>query len=356
MKFTQFDLALDFDDVLLTPQRSSVKSRNDISLRTQITPSIKLDYPIISINMDCVTGVDMAISMSLYGGISFYPRFKKPALQVKEVKKVLKLKQRLIPAIGIKDSEMERLKLLVDAGIKTVTIDVAHAHLESCLDFIKKIKRQYKNLEIIAGVVVTYQAAFDLFNLGVKAVRVGIGPGSICTTRVVTGHGMPQITAIWETSKAARQFGGHIIADGGIRNSGDIVKALAAGAHAVTLGSLLAGTAESPGKVVIIKGKKFKIYNASTSRTEKIKQSKLNPVDKHQHYIDNIEGLESYVPYLGPVSNVLNKLSTGIRSGMSYSGAHTIQDLHNNAQFIRVTNSIAQRNQNRGVILKNDIS
>lgn len=352
MKFTEFPLALDFDDVLLTPLPSPLKSRSDVCLKTQITPSIKLDSPIISVNMDCVTGIEMAIALSLYGGISFYPRFKTPAGQVKDIKKILKLGHRVIPAIGIKEPELERLKMLVDAGINTVTIDVAHAHLASCLDFIKTVKRQYKKLEIIAGVVATYQAAFDLFSLGVNAVRVGVGPGSICTTRVVTGHGMPQITAVWEASKAARQFGGYVIADGGTQNSGDIVKALAAGAHAVCLGFQLAGCQESAGKSVTYKGKKYKVYNASTSKTEKLKQYKSNSKDKNSDYIDNIEGIEALVRPQGPVSNVLNRFSSALRSGFSYSGARTIEELHKNAQFVRVTNSIAQRNSNRGVILR----
>ena len=350
MKLTEFPLALDFDDVLLTPLRSPVTSRSDVCLKTQITPSIKLDFPIISINMDCVTGVDMAIALSLYGGISFYPRFKTPTSQVKDIKKITKLGHRVIPAIGIKESELTRLKLLINAGINTITIDVAHAHLESCLNFVKTIRKLYPKLEIIAGVVATYQAAFDLFSLGVKAVRVGVGPGTICTTRIVTGHGMPQITAIWEVSKAARQFGGYVIADGGTQTSGDIVKALAAGAHAVCSGYQLAGCQESAGKLTTYKGKKYKVYNASTSQIEKIKQFKTNPKDKNSSYVNNVEGIESLVELQGPLSNVLNHMASTLRSGFSYSGAKNIEELHKNAQFVRVTNSIVRRNRNRGVI------
>jgi len=352
MKFTDIPLALDFDDVLLVPQRSPLKSRSLVDLSTQLTPGVKLDCPIISINMDCVTGVDMAIALSQYGATSFYPRFQTAPNQLKAIKKVIKAGGFTIPAVGIKDTELNRLKLLVDAGINTITIDIAHAHLDSCLNFVKKVRKEYKKLEIIAGVVATYQAAFDLFDLGVKAVRVGLGPGSICTTRVVTGHGMPQITAIWEASRAARQFGGSVIADGGVRNSGDIVKALGAGANAVTLGYLLAGAQESAGTVITQAGKKFKVYNASTSRVEKIKQTKLNPNDKSQDYVNNIEGLESLVSYQGPVSNILNRLSSAIKSGLSYSGARNINELHKLAQFVRVTNSIAFRNKDRGVILR----
>ncbi len=352
MKFSQFQLALDFDDVLLVPQQSPLKSRNDVSLSTQITPSIKLDFPITSTNMDCVTGVDMSLALSHYGSISFYPRFQTIKNQVSAISSILKQKQHVIPSVGIKPTEKDRVKALVDIGINTISIDVAHAHLESCLDFVKYLKKQYKSLEIIAGVVATYQAAFDLFSLGVKAVQVGVGPGAVCTTRVVTGHGMPQITAIWEVSKAARQFGGYVIANGGMKNSGDVVKALGAGADAVTLGYLLAGCTEAPGKTVIYKGKKYKTYNGSTSKTEKLKQAKLNPVDKCPTYTQNIEGIESLVPATGPVSNTLNQLSTALRSGLSYSGARNIEELHKNAQFVRVTNSINQRNQNRGVLLR----
>lgn len=348
------DLALDFDDVLLVPQRSSVRSRNDVSLATQITPSIKLDSPVISTNMDTVTGIDMALALSRYGSISFFPRFKLAKHQAKDVKAILKQRQLTIPSIGIKPQEWDRLKILVDLGIQTIIIDVAHAHQETCLDFIKKIKKEYKNIEIIAGVVATRQGAVDLYKAGADSVRVGLGSGSICTTRVVTGHGMPQIATILETSKAAREFGRFLIADGGIRNSGDVVKALAAGANAVTVGNLLAGTDETPGQIVEINGKKYKSYNGSTSQTEKTKHAKINPKDKHDNYTSYVEGVEGLVPYKGPVTNVLNKLLAGIRSGLSYSGAFNIEQLHKKAQFIRVTNSINHRNNNRQILLTNE--
>ncbi len=344
-----FEIALDFDDVLLVPQRSPVKSRNDVCLATQITPTVKLDFPIISINMDCVTGVDMALAMSRYGSTSFFPRFKPAKDQVKDIKKVLSQNQHTIPSIGIKATEWDRLKLLVDLGIQTITIDVAHAHQDTCLDFIKKIKKEYKHLEIIAGVIATRQAAVDLFKAGADTVRVGLGPGSICTTRVVTGHGMPQITAILEAVKAAKEFGGYLLADGGTHNSGDIVKALAAGADAVVVGSQLAGTDEAPGKIHIIKGKKYKSYNGSTSRTEKNKQLKQNSKDKNSKYTSYIEGIEAFAPYKGPVTNVLNQMNAGLRSGFSYSGALNIKQLHKNARFIRVTSNIVKRNFDRGV-------
>jgi len=351
-----FDLALDFDDVLLVPQRSTIKSRNDVSLATQITPSIKLDFPLTSTNMDCVTGVDMALTMSRYGSISFYPRFQTIKDQVADIKSILKQKQRAIPSVGIKPTEHDRVKALVEIGIKTIFIDVAHAHLESCLDFIKQTKKEYKKLEIIVGVISTYQAAHDLFSLGVDAVHVGVAPGSICSTRVVTGHGMPQITAILEVSKAASKFGKYVIANGGMRNSGDVIKALAAGAHAVTVGNILAGTDEAPGKIITRQGCKYKAYNGSTSQVEKNKHAKNNPKDKKKNYTLHVEGIAGFVPYKGQISNILNQYAASIRSGFSYSNAHDIWQLHDNARFVRVTKNISSRNQNRQILLANEIT
>ena len=350
------DLALDFDDVLLVPQRSAVKSRNDVSLATQITPSIKLDFPLTSTNMDCVTGVDMALATSRYGSISFYPRFQTIKDQVSDVKSILDQKQRVIPSVGIKPVEHDRVKSLVDIGINTIYVDVAHAHLESCLNFVKKIKKEYKSLEVIVGVIATYQAAHDLFSLGVNTLHVGVGPGSICSTRVVTGHGMPQITAILEASRAAKKFDGYIIANGGMKNSGDVIKALAAGANAVTSGNIFSGTDEAPGKIITKNGCQYKAYNGSTSQVEKNKHAKNNPKDKNKNYTLHVEGVAGFVPYKGPVSNILNQYAASIRSGLSYSGAFNIDELHKNAKFVRVTNSINQRNNNRPILLVNDNS
>lgn len=183
--------------------------------------------------METVTGIDMAIAMSKYGAISFYPRFKPPREQAIEVKKILDTGERVIPAIGIKECEWERMKKLSKLNIQAVTIDVAHGHLEACLDFVKKLKMEYLDIEVIAGVVATYEGARDLFEVGADAVRVGVGPGTICITRQVTGSGVPQITAIMEAFKAGEEFNRPIIADGGTKTTGDLVKALAAGGNAV---------------------------------------------------------------------------------------------------------------------------
>ncbi|HEX8923456.1 MAG TPA: guanosine monophosphate reductase, partial [Patescibacteria group bacterium] len=327
----QIQTALTFSDVLLKPQLSSVQSRSQISLKTSITPKLSINFPIISINMDCVTGVDMAIAIARFGGMSFYPRFAPPEIQAKEVKAVFDAGFLTIPAVGIKPQEMDRVAALVSVGAKIITIDVAHAHQTTCLEFIKTLKAKYPELEIIAGVVGTYEGARDLFQAGADSVRVGVGPGTICTTRVMTGSGVPQITALLDAFKAAQEFGRPILSDGGTKNSGDIVKALAAGANAVVIGSQLAGASESLGGIIERDGRKFKCYNASTSKTEKVRQYQLNSSDKTADYVGYVEGIESLVPYRGPVEGILSSLEKGIRSGLSYSGAFNIDEFHNKA-------------------------
>jgi IMP dehydrogenase len=346
---TDFPLALTFSDVLLEPKRSGVSSRSQISLKTHLTPKITLDFPLIAVNMDCVTGVDLALAMAKYGGTSFYPRFALPPVQAGEVKQIIDTGFLTIPAVGIKPLEHARIDLLYSLGIRAITIDIAHGHQESCLTFIQDVKKRYPDLEIIAGVVGTYNGAYDLYDAGADAVRVGVGPGSICTTRMTTGCGVPQITAIFEAAKAAREFNRPLIADGGTKNSGDIVKALAAGADAVVVGYQIAGTDESAGKLVEVDGESYKTYNGSTSKTEKLNQLTQNPSDKSAEYTSYVEGVEGLVPSTGPLANTLQKLEMGIRSGLSYCGAFNISELHQKAKFLRVTPSITHENLNRGI-------
>lgn len=346
---TNIPLALTFSDVLLKPQYSEITSRSQVNLETNITPRLKIKLPIISINMDCVTGIALAKEMARLGAISFYPRFAPPPQQAHEVKEILDAGFNVIPAVGIKEFEAARVDLLVSVGVKAITIDIAHGHLKSCSDFIKAVKQKYPDLEIIAGVVGTYEGARDLFKSGADSVRVGVGPGTICTTRITTGCGVPQMTAVMDAFRAAQEFKKPILADGGTKNSGDIVKALAAGGHAVVVGSQLAGAAEAPGEIIEINGKQYKTYNASTSKTEKLKQFAKNSTDKTPDYVDYVEGIESYVDFQGPLSNVLGRLEKGIRSGFSYCGAHDIEELHAKAQFMQVTTAVISENANRGV-------
>jgi len=335
-------LALSYDDVLLVPQYSEIKSRSNVDLSTQITPHVKLNLPIISINMSDVTGVKMAISLGKLGGLGFLPRFVSIEDQANMVSVVKKSSVFTAAAIGIKDGYMERAEALANAGVDILTVDVAHGHMLHNLEVTQELKRRFgKTIDIISGVVGTENGASDLFRYGADSVRVGVGPGTICITRIVTGSGVPQITAIMNAVKAARKWKRSILCDGGTKNSGDIVKGLAAGSSAVIIGSQLAGTDEAPGEEIIKDDVKYKRYNASTSITEKKKQSSST----------NIEGVESLVPYKGSLAKVIESLTANIRSGFSYSGAKNIEELWKRSEFIRVTSLGARENASHDVVL-----
>lgn len=353
IKTNNIPVALSYDDVLLVPQYSKIKSRSDVSLQTQITPRVKLDIPLISINMSDVTGVEMALKLGKLGGLGFLPRFDTPENQADMVKKVKDENVLVGAAVGCKDGFIERAEMLANAGVDIITLDVAHGGMEQAIRATSELKNRFgKKCEIISGVVGTYDGAYALFKAGADSVRVGVGPGSICITRVQTGFGVPQITAVIEASRAARKFKKTILCDGGTKNSGDIVKGLAAGASAVIMGSQFAGHDEAPGKIIIKDGIKYKAFNASTSLTEKIKHTKKNS-ELSKQYIKHIEGVESIVKYKGPLSNSVDGWIANIKSGFSYAGATNINELWKKAEFIRVTPQGLKENGYHDVLLYN---
>lgn len=243
-------------------------------------------------------------------------------------------------AAGIKSDTLDRIGLLIDAGADAVVLDTAHGHSEGVLRMIKKACDAYKDFQIIAGNVATGAGAKALADAGVKAVKVGIGPGSICTTRIIAGIGVPQLTAVMEAAYALKETGVPVIADGGIRYSGDIVKALAAGASTIMAGSLLAGTEESPGETIIMNGRRFKSYRGMGSLEAMEQGSKDRYFQDMESDIKKLvpEGIVAQVPYKGTVSEVVYQLVGGLRAGMGYCGAHTVEELRN-AQFVRITNA-----------------
>ncbi len=345
--------ALSFDDVLLVPQASPIESRKDVDLNASISDKLKLSIPIISTNMDSVTGVEMAVALSQLGGMGILPRFDAPELQAQKIEEVKRAGAIAAGSLGCKKGYEETAEMLVSAGADVLLMDVAHGQLEKFVEATKFVAERYGNkLTIIAGVIATYEGACALFEAGADCVRVGVGPGSICTTRIMTGHGVPQITAISEAAKAARKYNRTIIADGGMKNSGDIVKALAAGASAVTLGFLLAGTDEAPGEIIEIEGKKYKEYNGSTSSKEKIRQLGKYSQDKDSSYTIHTEGVEAMVPYRGPLEEVVTRLLAGVRSGLSYSGARNICELWEKARFIHITQAGMRESNAHDVILR----
>ncbi|MGD6834930.1 IMP dehydrogenase [Sutcliffiella halmapala] len=239
-------------------------------------------------------------------------------------------------AVGVTGDTMLRVEKLVQASVDAIVVDTAHGHSQGVLDTVKKIRSKYPKLNIIAGNVATAEATKDLIEAGADVIKVGIGPGSICTTRVVAGVGVPQITAVYDCASEARKHGASIIADGGIKYSGDIVKALAAGGHAVMLGSMLGGTTESPGETEIFQGRRFKVYRGmgSVGAMEKGSKDRYFQED-NKKFVP--EGIEGRIPYKGPVADTIYQMVGGLRSGMGYCGTKDLQSLRENSQFVKMT-------------------
>jgi len=245
-------------------------------------------------------------------------------------------------AVGVKGDFMDRTESLLEAGADVIVVDIAHGHSENAVNTVRHIKKAFPNSELIAGNVATASGAEDLIKAGVDAVKVGVGSGSICITRIVTGSGVPQLTAVLDCAKVGKKHDVPIISDGGIRTSGDITKALAAGSSSVMVGSILGGTDESPGSFMTRNGKRFKIYRgmasfyASLGRKSK-KNGEVSFEDDLNDYV--AEGVEAMVPYKGSVTDILKQLTGGIRSGLSYCGAHTIKQMQENAEFIKMSHA-----------------
>jgi IMP dehydrogenase len=240
-------------------------------------------------------------------------------------------------AVGIRESYMDRARALADAGADVLVVDVAHGHSDWVLEVVRKLKKELSQVDVIAGNVATPEGTRDLIAAGADAVKVGIGSGSICITRVVTGAGVPQLTAVMECAEAAGELDVPIIADGGIRNSGDITKALAAGASSVMIGSMLAGTDESPGVTVMRNGRKYKLHRGMASVGASLKRGTQETEDESALLEYVAEGVEAFVPYRGTAHEIVAQLAGGIRSGFSYSGARTFTELRRNASFVRLT-------------------
>ncbi|MFH1376433.1 MAG: IMP dehydrogenase [Candidatus Woesearchaeota archaeon] len=456
---------LSYDDVLVVPKYSEIKSRKDVSTKTKLTRNLSINIPIISANMDSVTEKEMAIAMAENGGFGIIHRFMpiekqveqisyvkraesfvidkpytlrtshllkdakslmlkygsagivildenkkvagiltkrdilfeknidkkiidlmtpfndlicgKEGMSMEEATELLKknkieklplidddknlkglitskdiLKRESHPlaskdkkgrflvggAIGVVGDYLERTEALLNAGCDAICIDIAHGHSLNCVNAIKSIRKNFRDVELIAGNIATKQAAKDLLKYDVDALKVGVGPGSICITRIITGSGFPQLSAIMDVAKTSDV---PIIADGGIKNSGDIVKAIAAGADSVMIGNLLAGTEESPGSSIIRQGRKFKLYRGSTSFLGTIdrKERENGNINDEDVYSIVPEGVEGMVSHKGNLKEVLYQLFMGLKSGMSYCGAKSIDEIKNNVDFVKISSS-----------------
>jgi len=323
---------LSFDDVLLVPSYSDIKSRGEVDLSVDMGGNLNLSLPIIASPMDSVSEDEMALAMADAGGISIIHRYNTIERQVELIKRVIAEHYPINvgAAVGVTGDYLERAYAIRAAGVNTICVDIAHGHHTLMKEALDTLRNKFSNsLHIMAGNVATLEGFNDLADWGADSIRVGIGGGSICSTRIQTGHGVPTLQSVMDCAKSDRDA--RLIADGGIKTSGDVVKALAAGADAVMLGSMLAGTDETPGGVFVDKygdGLDYKVYRGMASRNAQMdwRGKSSSP-----------EGISTTVRYKGPVLDVLQDLTGGIKSGFSYSGARTLSELHAKAEFVRQT-------------------
>ena len=405
---------LTFDDVLLIPAYSEVLPRN-VDLTTKFSRNITLNIPMVSAAMDTVTEAKLAIAIAREGGIGVIHKNMTIAEQAKQVQTVKRAENGMIYdpvtitkgkrvadalammaeykiggipvvdeggylvgivtnrdlrfekdmnrsidevmtkenlVVGVTFNTFERVAALVDAGVDALVIDTAHGHSKGVVDVLKQIKAQYPHIDCVVGNIATGEAAKYLVEAGADAVKVGIGPGSICTTRVIAGVGVPQLSAIYDVAKALEGTGVPLIADGGLRYSGDIVKAIAAGGSSVMMGSLLAGVEESPGDTIIFNGRKFKSYRGMGSLEAMQKGSKDRYFQDVEDDVKKLvpEGIAARVPFKGSLYEVIYQMVGGLRAGMGYCGAHNIEELHK-ARFTRITNAGVQESHPHDVAI-----
>ena len=360
---TPVRLGLTFDDVLLVPQRTRATSRSLVDLSTTLSPEIRLHLPLISANAPFCTEGAMAIGMALAGGMGFVHRMTSIE---RERDAVHRTKQhrfaperfphatcdgqgrlRVGAAVGVKGDYLARAEAMAEAGADLLVVDIAHGHADYALAAISELAKRFPSLGIAAGNVATATGTRDLIGAGAQVVKVGIGPGSICTTRLVTGAGVPQLTAVLDCVAVARPHGVAVIADGGLRTSGDITKALAAGASAAMLGGMLAGADESAGTLVERGGRRYKATTGFASLGVELTLKRLagETIDPDELAAYVPEGVEATFPHRGPLANLLLQIAGGMRSGFSYSGAMSLPELWDKAELIRT--SEAGRAENR---------
>lgn len=352
-----YALALTFDDILLKPRYAGF-SRADIKLSTQLTKQIRISAPLVSAPMDTVTESELAIALAKEGGIGFIHRNMHIEDQAKEVAKVKEQGLLVGAAVGSSPGYEDRVAALVKAGSDVILVDSAHGYSQQVILATSYIKQHY-DVQVIAGSIATSEGAKALIEAGADGLRVGMGPGAICSTRIISGMGMPQVTAITDTVKIAARYNVPVIADGGITYSGDITKALAAGASTVMMGRIFAASLEAPGQIVTLKPEKvparfrsimngassysFKTYRGMGSVSAMKRGLEVSSEDEfhgrqyHNNDVLIAEGVEGLVPCTGTVEEICAQLLGGVKSGFYYVGAKTIPDIWETAQFVRIT-------------------
>ncbi|MGA2130085.1 MAG: guanosine monophosphate reductase [Candidatus Pacearchaeota archaeon] len=323
-----------YDDVLIVPKYNKILSRKDVSFKTRVTRNYSIDIPLVAANMDTVCESRMAIALGKLGGLGVLHRFMTIEQQANEVRKVKAENLICAAAIGVKDVE-ERAEALVSAGVNILVIDIAHGHSKYAGKTLEHLKEKYPNVDIMAGNIATKDAAEYFLSKGADAVKVGIGAGSLCTTRLKAGAGIPQITAIMDVYEAIK---GEIpiCADSGIRRPADVVKAIGAGADTVMCGSIFAGTDETPGEIIEKDGQKLKIYRGSASYDMTIKKKEL---DGEKPEVISVEGEKTLVPCKGPIEPIVRDFLGSFASGMTYIGAKEMNNLIGKADFIEISSA-----------------
>jgi len=371
---TIFPLGLTFDDILLLPGFADF-SRSEISLETKLSKNIMLSIPLVSSPMDTVTESDMAISLGKLGGFGFIHRNLTVEDQAAEVKKVRDAQVHVGAAVGASTGFEERVKALVAVGVEAILVDSAHGYAKNVMETIQFIKKNYPSVDVIGGSIATADGARALIKAGADGLRVGMGPGAICTTRVISGMGVPQVTALMQIIPIAKKAGIPVIADGGIKYSGDMVKALAVGAQTVMMGSFFASSTEAPGKKVTLSRDQvpsrfksilhqdvneyiFKEYRGMGSVAAMKKGAEIKSEDEFhgKNYKDRVlvaEGVEGLVPVKGPVQNIVDQALGGIRSGLYYVGAKSLSELAEKAQFIQITQASLTESHPHDVLITN---
>jgi IMP dehydrogenase len=345
---------LTFDDVLLVPQHSAVDSRAKVDLSINWA-ALRFDHPIIPANMQTITGARMAGAVIESGGLAILHRFMPWEEQIKTAKELVTKygNKNLAVSIGVKNSDQDMISRFAEVGVRMVCIDIAHGDSHQCSEMVDWIKNRTEinpGMFVIAGNVATGEGARRLWEAGTNVVKVGVGPGSLCTTRIETGNGVPQLTALMDVAKVQREMLDRyrargidsfldkrtlpFIADGGIKNAGDIVKALCF-ADMVMVGNIFAGCVETPGDVKSIDGRTFKEYVGSST-----------------HKTNHVEGVAAIVPTKGRFEDILTRLLEGLQSGCSYQGAHSLAELKDNPEFIRITNAGLKESHPHDVILR----
>ena len=349
--------ALTFDDVTLAPKYSEILP-SEVNTDIQLTKNLKLKIPLLSSAMDTVTESKMAIAIAKAGGIGVIHRNLDIKKQISEIKNVKKFKLLVGAAVGAGTNEFDRAKAIIKEGVDLIVVDTAHGHTKKVgeiIRFIKKIKNN--KIALCAGNIATPEAAKYLIKLGVDIIKIGIGPGSICTTRLVAGIGVPQLSAILSVRNGIKNKNVKVISDGGIKYSGDLAKAFAAGADAVMIGSLFAGTDEAPGKLIRRNGRLFKLFRGMGSVGAMNKGSADRYFQSRQK--DNSkyvpEGVEGFAKYKGKVGNIIYKLIGGLKSSMGYLGSKNIIKLRNKPKFVKITKAGFYESMVHNVdVVKND--